>query len=71
MKTPLGLVVKCGLHEQFPPGFRVLTMKEGREIKNELNTMLSEWSIVAFESGKLDGFGYGNKFMEAYGNECG
>jgi hypothetical protein len=26
---------------------------------------------VAFETGKLDGYGYGNKFSNSYGSECG
>lgn len=33
--------------------------------------MLSDWSIVGFEVGKLDGFGYGNKFTEDYEGGCG
>jgi hypothetical protein len=32
---------------------------------------LDEWSIVAFRTGKLDGYGYGNCFNETYGPECG
>lgn len=71
VQTQLGLVIKCGLHEAFPVGFRVMKMEEGIKVKEALNTMLGQWSIVAFEKGKLDGFGYGNKFMEAYGAECG
>ena len=27
--------------------------------------------MVAFETGKLDGTGYGNKFSESYGDEVG
>ena len=46
-------------------------MDEGREIKEQLTSILGAWSIVGFEAGKLDGSGYGNKFMEAHGEECG
>jgi hypothetical protein len=33
--------------------------------------MLGEWSIVAFQNGKLDGKGYGYKYSPTYGQECG
>lgn len=33
--------------------------------------MLQEWSIVAFTTGRLDGFGYKNGFKETYGEQCG
>jgi hypothetical protein len=33
--------------------------------------MLSQWSIVAFDIGKIDGFGYGNKISNTRGPECG
>lgn len=33
--------------------------------------MLDEWSIVAFQDGKLDGKGYGYKYSPSYGQECG
>jgi hypothetical protein len=32
---------------------------------------LDHWGIAAFDCGKLDGYGYGNKFMDYYGPECG
>lgn len=32
--------------------------------------MLGPWGIVAFEKGKLDGFQYGNKISDKYGNEA-
>lgn len=33
---------------------------------------MQEWSIVAFNcNGKLDGRGYGNKFIDTRGPECG
>jgi hypothetical protein len=33
--------------------------------------LLNDWDIVAFDHGKLDGYGYGNNIMDAYGPECG
>jgi hypothetical protein len=33
--------------------------------------MLTEWSIVAFDYGKIDGEGYGGKIHDSYGSECG
>jgi hypothetical protein len=36
-----------------------------------LNKLIDNWGIIGFETGKLDGVGYGNKFMDSYGGECG
>lgn len=33
--------------------------------------MLDEWSVVALDVGKLEGYGYGNNFHDNYGEECG
>lgn len=33
--------------------------------------MLNTWSIVGFDIGALVGNGYGSKFWERYGGECG
>lgn len=33
---------------------------EGLKFKDSLVTMLDQWSIVAFDYGKLDGWGNGN-----------
>ena len=71
VQTPLGMVVKMSFSQPVPPGWRRLTIDEGRESKGSLDELLDEWSIVAFETGALDGFGYGNKFRENYGEECG
>ncbi len=32
---------------------------------------MDNWGIVAFDYGKLDGYGYGNKFSNYYCPECG
>lgn len=44
-----------------------MRLEEGKEVKGQLNKLLGSWSIVAFETGKLDGTGHGNNFHEAYG----
>lgn len=67
----MGLVVKTGLNSPFPAEFKKLTLDQAYEIKEHLNKILGTWSIVAFENGKIDGTGYGNKIHETYGNECG
>ncbi len=59
------------MNSSVPNGWRVLEYSEGLDLKPQLNQFLSDWSIVAFKTGKLDGFKYGNKFMESYGSECG
>ena len=65
------MVAILSFSKPIPPGWRQLTIEEGREIKESLNQLLEECSVVAFQTGKLDGIGYGNKFHETYGNECG
>ena len=59
------------LKDQIPAGWRMLTYSEGQTYKSQLVTLLTEWSIVAFDHGKLDGHGYGNAFSDTYGSECG
>jgi hypothetical protein len=41
---------------------------EGYEFKEQLKQLLDQWSIVAFETGKIDGAGYGYKIHENYGS---
>lgn len=48
-----------------------MTYQEGNTYKEQLKQMLGEWSIVAFDHGKIDGSGYGNLIHESYGSECG
>jgi hypothetical protein len=33
--------------------------------------LIDNWGIIAFETGTLDGVGYGNKFNDSYAGECG
>ncbi len=68
---PIGLVLKVALDKEAPEGFRKMNIEEGHEFKEELKKLLQTWSIVAFESGKIDGSGYGYKLHESYGSECG
>ena len=68
---PIGLVLKVKLKDQAPEGFRKMLIQEGYQFKEQLKQMLSEWSIVAFETGRIDGRGYGYKFLDSYGPECG
>lgn len=59
------------LCDPIPEGWRVMTMDEGRCMKDDLQKMLTQWSIVAFDHGKLEGPGYGYALSETYGSECG
>ena len=54
-----------------PVDWRKLLLDEGKMIKSDLNTLLGQWAVVAFETGKLDGSGYGNVFSDTYGPEAG
>ncbi len=48
-----------------------MLIQEGYEYKEQLKKLLQTWSIVAFETGKIDGSGYGYKVHDSYGSECG
>lgn len=48
------------LCDPIPDGWRVLTYDEGQCMRSELQQMLTQWSIVAFNHGDLRGPGYGN-----------
>jgi hypothetical protein len=65
---PIGLVVKVGLSEEPPQGFRKMLLSEGYKFKEQLKKLLDCWSIVAFETGKIDGEGYGYKLHESFGS---
>lgn len=64
-------VAVIDLKQKIPEGWRVMTYEEGQAMKYELYPLLDQWSIVAFDRGRLDGKGYGYRFMEQYGDECG
>ncbi len=65
--TSLGLVLKIGLKDKIPEGFRKMTVEEGRCAKLDLNKIIDHWGIVGFQNGKIDGMGYGNKIQYTYG----
>lgn len=69
--TPLGEVSVISIHEAVPQGWRVLTMTEGRQIKEHLGSIVGDDTTVAFVSGRLDGHGLGNQFREEHGRETG
>lgn len=71
VNTDVGQVTIIGRDQVIPEGWRVLTFEEGSQVKSQISQLLDEWGIVAFDRGKLDGFGYGNKLMEQAGPECG
>jgi hypothetical protein len=54
-----------------PAGWRIMTYEEGSCMKEELKSLLTQWSIVAFDHGELEGPGYGYKINPTYGSECG
>lgn len=69
--TPLGPVRKLRIDGQVPAGWRELEYHEAQTIKQDLNKILDQYSIVGLKTGKLDGSGYGNKFTQTRGSECG
>lgn len=68
---PIGTVFVLSYNEPFPPVARRLTRAEGLQYKEQLKTILGEWSIVAFDQGGLTGSGYHYEVKEHVGNECG
>jgi hypothetical protein len=71
VQTKLGLVVVLGFDYRIPEGWRRLTMEEGNEVMDDLKSILTEWSIVAYQFGSLSGRGYGYNLNPTYGTECG
>ena len=69
--TPIGIVCKVKINLDLSVTWRKVTLDEGKTIKEDLNKIMDYWGIVAFETGKLDGFGYGNVFSDTYGPEAG
>ena len=43
-----------------PNGWRLPTTPEVQHWKDQIVKILQQWSIVAFDGGKIDGHGYGN-----------
>jgi hypothetical protein len=71
MKIFQSTVRRVPINAPIPKGWRILSRDEVYDYKEKLNNMLGQWSIVAFEDGKIDGYGYGNMISDDYGDECG
>lgn len=56
------------IRESVPDGWRLLTMTEGRQIKEHLGDIIGDDARVAFAHGRLDGHAYGHLFREDEGN---
>jgi hypothetical protein len=67
--TPYGEVSVISKYEAPPEGWRVLTMTEGKEIKEHLGNIIGYETKVAFKEGSLDGHGYGHQFHEEAGDD--
>lgn len=68
---PIGTVFILNYNEPLPPVGRRLTKGEGIQYKEELKTILDQWSIVSFDQGAISGSGYHYEIKETVGNECG
>ena len=63
-------VVKRDL--EIPEGKSLVTYDEAVKYKSEIVNLLTTWSIVALDKGKIDGSGYGNNVSDKEpGDECG
>lgn len=65
--TKLGFVVVLGFSVPIPEGWDRLLPEEGRMIKSDLEKILTQWSIVAFQFGAMTGPGYGCTINDSYG----
>lgn len=71
VNTQFGVVAKASFQEPFPPVAKKLTLQQGQQCLPQIKTLLDEWSIVAFESGKISGPGYHYVVDQTVGKECG
>jgi len=71
ISLPIGVVAILAFNQPFPNGWERLSYEEAQPYMQYLKQMLGQWSIVAFQNGKLDGEGYGYKYSPTYGQECG
>lgn len=58
--TPLGKVSVIRVNDAIPEGWRILTLTEGRQIKEHLGSIVGDDTTVAFVQGRLDGHAHGN-----------
>ena len=69
--TPIGVVAILNFSNQFPQGWERLSYQEAQPILHLLKPLLTEWSIVAYQQGKIAGSGYHYEQQPSYGQECG
>ena len=69
--TVFGKVTIIPHTHSLPQGWRILTLEEGEMLKHQLAPLLSEWSVVKFDKGKMDGWGYGGQIHDTCGSEAG
>lgn len=69
--TPLGVVAVLNFSQPFPQGWVRLSFPEAQGFIDQLKPLLDEWSIVAFQQGKMSGPGYNYEIQQTYGEECG
>ena len=69
--TSLPTLKKVKLSDRVEAGWRILELSEAKDLRQQIIPFMDEWSIVAFKTGKFDGHGYGYKFSETHGAECG
>ena len=68
MDTPLGVVAILNFSRPFPQGWERLSYQEAQGILHLIKPILEEWSIVAFQQGKISGPGYNYEIDQHYGN---
>lgn len=48
-----------------------MNVYEGKQVRSSLDTIMDDWAIVGFTTGKYVGKGYGSHFYPSRGPECG
>jgi hypothetical protein len=71
ISTPIGTIGVLSFNEDIPEGWERLQLEEARPFLNQMKTVMTQWSIIAFQFHKYHGPGYGYSLDEGYGEECG
>ena len=71
VNTPIGIVAILSFSMPFPQGWERLSFQEAQGILHLIKPILEEWSIVAFQQGKIGGPGYNYDIQQTYSEECG
>ena len=66
VNTPIGIVAILNFSQPFPQGWERLSFQEAQGILHLIKPLLDEWSIVAFQQGKISGSGYGYDIQQSY-----